>query len=609
MRTVQRPDHMSLSNLLSRLQEGRFVIPDFQREFEWRPWDINALIKSIFLDYYIGSLLLWKGKRENFNALSCETIYGFNGSKHYHSWDHGHGTAPEHIVLDGQQRLTAIYYAFISPDVPLPNKKTRAFYFLNLDKFMKEEYDEAFIYEWTSRQINHLMKTPELQYKEHLFPISIIKGGGWDVIDWIRGYKKYWEDVHNDAVIAMDEKLSELAQSYANFSNEFSEFMRNLTDQYQIVFIELDQNLEVDKICDIFTQINSKGIRLDVFDLVNALLKPKDLQLKKMWRDASTKLNFVETEKMNVYVLQVMSILLQNYCSPKYLYYLIPGQEKLIRSDSGRLVSEILVPNKSRFVENWNNAVQILSRSIDQLRHPQEFGAISSKFIPYTSILPVFAALRYFKSNLSSNMQLIANTKIRKWYWASVFSNRYSGSIESTSAKDFIEMKKWMQDTDEEPLFIKDFINEIDSLDLEREAKKGSSIYNGVFNILVIAGAKDWRTGDSPQYDDLDDHHIVPFSKAKTELIGANINTILNRTPLTSETNRSVIRDKYPYQYLPELMSELSQEQVLKIMETHLISEQALNILLRNPFTLNDYKEFITERRNSIIAAIRQLLT
>ena len=81
------------------------MIPDFQREFEWKPWDIRDLMRSIFLDYYIGSLLLWKGKKENFDALACEKIYGY----------HGNGNA-EHIVLDGQQRLTAIYYAFVAPD-------------------------------------------------------------------------------------------------------------------------------------------------------------------------------------------------------------------------------------------------------------------------------------------------------------------------------------------------------------------------------------------------------------------------------------------------------------------------------------------------------------
>ena len=58
MKDAQKPDHISLNTLIGRLKEGRFVIPDFQREFEWKPWDIKDLVRSVFLDYYIGSLLL-----------------------------------------------------------------------------------------------------------------------------------------------------------------------------------------------------------------------------------------------------------------------------------------------------------------------------------------------------------------------------------------------------------------------------------------------------------------------------------------------------------------------------------------------------------------------
>jgi uncharacterized protein with ParB-like and HNH nuclease domain len=132
MKNAQKPDHMSLNTLIAQLREGRFVIPDFQREFEWRPWDIRDLMRSIFLDYYIGSLLLWKGKKENFEALSCEPAYGYNGKGN-----------PHYIVLDGQQRLTALYYACLAPDVPLPNRSKRAAYFIYVDKFMAEEYDKA----------------------------------------------------------------------------------------------------------------------------------------------------------------------------------------------------------------------------------------------------------------------------------------------------------------------------------------------------------------------------------------------------------------------------------------------------------------------------------
>ena len=80
MKDAQKPDHISLNTLISRLKEGRFVIPDFQRDFEWRPWDIRELMQSVFMDYYIGSLLLWKGTPDNFDKLSCEPIYAFKGN-------------------------------------------------------------------------------------------------------------------------------------------------------------------------------------------------------------------------------------------------------------------------------------------------------------------------------------------------------------------------------------------------------------------------------------------------------------------------------------------------------------------------------------------------
>ena len=53
MKDSQKPDHVSLANMVGRLREGRYVIPDFQRDFEWEPWDIKELMSSIFRDYFI----------------------------------------------------------------------------------------------------------------------------------------------------------------------------------------------------------------------------------------------------------------------------------------------------------------------------------------------------------------------------------------------------------------------------------------------------------------------------------------------------------------------------------------------------------------------------
>ena len=270
VKDAQKPDHISLNNLIERLREGRFVVPDFQREFEWEPWDILQLVRSIFLDYYIGSLLFWKGKTESFDALACESLYGYPGNGE-----------PEHIVLDGQQRLTAMYYVFHAPDTPLPNRTNRFFYFIRVDRFMAEDYDEAFEYDWKIRG-HDLLADQNAQFESHLFPVSIVGQKGWELANWVQNYQKYWNQKADDARSQGELEAAQEAHRRARDAEAFGQHLKGITDKYQIAYIELDCDLEIEKVCDIFTQINSRGIRLDIFDLINALLKPKGLQLSSL---------------------------------------------------------------------------------------------------------------------------------------------------------------------------------------------------------------------------------------------------------------------------------------------------------------------------------------
>lgn len=597
MKDAQKPDHVSLNTLIGRLREGRYLVPDFQREFEWKPWDIRELMRSIFLDYYIGNLLLWKGKKENFAALSCEAIYAFSGK-----------AEPEYIVLDGQQRLTALYYAFFAPDMPLPNRANRAIYYLRIDKFMDEEHDQAFHYDWLSKRIKRLTHDQEAQFAEHIFPLSIVGDGGRKFYKWLDGYEAYWSDRAKEAKERGDIDEIAVTAKHTENAERFAEYTADLIEQYQVSYIELDQELAIDKVCDIFTQINSRGIRLDVFDLVNALLKPKGLQLKHMWRQASTRLEFAESEKMNVYILQVMSILRQAYCSPKYLYFLIPGNEKPVRDPDGTRRKEVLISDIAEFEKRWNEAVDALESAMKLLRHPQEFGVSSAQYLPYVSILPAFSALQAHVKATPPEQQLDAQRKIRHWYWASVFTNRYSGSVESTSARDYLDMKAWINGDSAEPALIEEFKSRFKGLELRKETKRGTSVYNGIFNLLILQGARDWITGNIPQHDDLDDHHIVPLSWGSKHMPGNLIHSILNRTPLTGETNRRVISDKLPNEYLPELIEKNGENTVRAILETHFISPTAFDILLRNPFTEDDFEAFIAERQRTLQDAIETLL-
>lgn len=596
MKHAQKPDHVSLATLINRLREGRYVIPDFQREFEWESKDIRELMRSIFLDYHIGSLLLWKGKPGNFDALACEAIYGAKVT--------GEET---HIVLDGQQRLTAMHYAFLAPEVRAPGRKNRFLFFVRVNEFMNEAYDKAFEYTWT-RWGEKLFADETAQFESHMFPLAVVGRKRSATWKWVQGYERHWQSKEAKARESGDDATEVLAKQHAEHAVAFGDHLEGIRHDYQVVYIELDQDLAIDKVCDIFTQINSRGVRLDAFDLINALLKPKDIQLKHLWRQARGRLDFVETGRMNVYILQVMSILLQAYCSPKYLYYLLPGQRKQVRHPDGSMHTETLVSDGDTFKRLWDEAVDALEHTISLLRHPREFGAIASRYLPYVSILPALSAAHRAATDLPAARRLDALRKVRHWYWASVFTNRYSGAVESTSARDFQDLRQWFDSDLAEPGLIGEFRERFRSIDLRRETRRGTSVYNGIFNLIVLRGARDWVTGMSPMHDDLDDRHIVPKSWGKNKLPQTSIDSILNRTPLSTEAIGKVIRNRLPNEYLPELIEANDEVGVRATLESHLISPVAFDILLRDPFTRDDYEAFIAERLRTTLATIEDLL-
>lgn len=598
MKNVEKADKVHLGALMEELKKGHYVIPDFQREFEWQPWDVLDLIKSIFMDYYIGTLLLWKGSKDNYKMLSCEPIYAFDGNE-----------SPQHIVLDGQQRLTAIYYAFFRPDKVFPRRAKAMVYFMNIQSYLDEDYEKAFWYDSLTKKNKELLANKESQFEQHIFPLCVMKEGTWGTTDWIKEYRDYWQD-WADKIDENEEGRSEIKSRYQNYADSakvFKDALEDMFNNYNISYIELDRDIDIAKVCDIFTQINSKGVTLDIFDLLNAILRPKDIYLKNMWNNAKGILQYTDEKKMKIYVLQVMSILEQSYCSAKYLYYLVPEAVKTIKKPDGSKEKVVLVDSAEEFIRRWHEAVKALEKAIKNLKNPRDYGAITPGFVPYPSIIPAFASIKYYVDCLDTPKKLDIQTKIRKWYWASVFTNRYSSSVESTSAKDFQDLKKWFEDDYEVPAVYNDFVSNYNSIDLKQDNPKGSAIYNAIFNLFVINEARDWATFDLPEYDSLDDHHIVPYSVFR-ETAGSSINSILNRTPLSADTNRKIIRTRMPNEYLKEMFENNDPEKVYAVLASHLISKKAVAVLLRDPFTKEDFEEFLSIRQGTIRNAIENML-
>lgn len=598
MKHIEKAESKHLDKIISDIRDGKYVIPDFQREFEWNPWDVNGLIASIFMDYYIGTLLLWKASDENVKVLSCEGIKGYKGQ-----------LKPEHIVLDGQQRLTAMFFAFFNPDEPYPKRKSRCFFFMDIAALVDENYEDAFYYQWETKYYKEFLENPEMQYEQNTLPLGIIGKGTWEIMDWIKDYNSYWDNqkqvldnvdvslLNSQELVEHEDRLVKVKR-YVELPQHLKTILQELLNDYNLSYIELDREISVAKVCDIFTNINSKGVPLNIFDLLNAILRPYDIYLKDMWRRVSDDLDYTDQDKMKIYVFQVMSILEQTYCSSKYLYYLVPEAVKTVK-EGGSKKQIILINNKEEFESKWMASVEALKKSIKALKNPRDFGAITPTFVPYPSIIPAFTAIKAHVEKAGYKNILDVNSKIKKWYWASIFTLNYSSSVESTSAKDFGDLKKWFDDDAEEPENYIKFVQELENQDFKKQNQKGAAIYNAIFNILILNEARDWYTSDLPEYETLDDHHIVPHSWGKKN-VGNDINSILNKTPLSPATNRHVISDRMPYDYLKEMKDNNGEAKFYKIMESHLISKKATEILMRNPFTKDDYYEFIAERERTV---------
>ena len=237
-----------------------------------------------------------------------------------------------------------------------------------------------------------------------------------------------------------------------------------------------------------------------------------------------------------------------------------------MRSPDGAFHKKILVENADEFQELWYEAVAVLEKAIKLLQHPRELGVVSAQYLPYATILPTLAALQAVIGELPSDQRLDAQRKIRCWYWSSIFTNRYSGAGEYYGARDYQDVKLWFDDDAQIPGVVINCRRQVNSDELElAQSRRGNALYNGVFNLLIIRGARDWISGSSPQHDDLDDHHIVPKSWGSKNTLQTPIDSILNRTPLTRETNRNIIKNELPNVYLRKLAEANSESVVIDI--------------------------------------------
>jgi hypothetical protein len=82
-----------LAAVLFQIDSGSILLPEFQRGYVWNRDQVRGLMRSLYLDYPIGSLLTWETQTDGASVRGEEA-----------------GTpAIRVLILDGQQRVTTLY--------------------------------------------------------------------------------------------------------------------------------------------------------------------------------------------------------------------------------------------------------------------------------------------------------------------------------------------------------------------------------------------------------------------------------------------------------------------------------------------------------------------
>ena len=593
---AEDPGKSSVGDLIEAVRKGNYVIPYFQRGFEWQPSMVSDLFESILQDYYAGLLLFWKLDDKRTEQAHWDPVWGGSDNDD-----------PNKAILDGQQRISSLYYAVENPKKKFPNRKTYYRWFLDLTMCLNKEFDGAVDYKYSKNHytLQSMKENREEWIETGRIPLALLSDpsyltseefGEWST-EFVRRKKE--------------------ANLLPNSTGPFSvpQMLQSILN-YEFITTTLSEDREMQDICNIFARINKKGMNLSTFDLMNAFLYPHGIELRKKWEALDNeKLKSVDGS-MNEYMLKLISLRVQSYCSSKYIYNLIPGEKTEQRTEAGEKKHVVLVDDADNFENLWGKALDYGEQARERIMNTgtHEFGAIKSAFIPNTTLLPVLGALLWEKETRDvSNSDF--NGMLTRWYWSSVLSGDYSGSSDTTMAKDFRDWKQWFEDrtpieraTRVDQGFIENELN-------LRQVTRGAR-YDAVLCMIAKRGAEDFfkrRVLDTGDYVEsrINDHHIFPTNVEELDpensKFFAELNdSILNRTLLLDETNKHKISNKRPSTYLYELVDEgvVDDEPELKeIMSDHFISPAALECMLED-----DFDGFIREREKTLMDHIASLV-
>lgn len=420
-----------LSDLLDSVEQGTAVLPAFQRDFDWSDTDVVSLLATLLCNWPASSLLLMTGRPGFFE------VRGFEDGPELAS-------EVRYVVLDGQQRLTALFKAL--------RERGDSVFVLNATRLSQSEGSAEDIEECIDlvprlkwRNSYDLVR----QGREGLVPLYVLRSAS----DFFAWRDRVVEASPEKDRSGIGKLLADVYRTHLGRLNT-----------YTFPSVLLDNDLPPEAVARIFERINRTGLRLSTFDLLVARVYEPGWNLREKWDTARR-----ESEPISDWLGDDG----------------LPIAQAISLDLEGDIRQPALLGLKAREIrDHWDAATEAVQCAVGELRR---IGVPSPKWMPYRGLLLPIAqrAKRLGTSSLDGSHGQLAS-----WFWARSFGMDYDVGSSTRIASDAKILARdeidWLPD---------EFSIDRRILRLATR-KKQSALWSAFLSLISSIGPHDLLTGE-----------------------------------------------------------------------------------------------------------------
>ena len=528
-----------IETLLTWVKSGEIAIPEIQRPFVWEATKVRNLLDSLYQGYPVGYLISWRNP----------TVKLKDGTP----------SAGKRILIDGQQRVTALMAALLGQEVLTQDYETVRV------RIAFHPLDERFE-----------VSNPAIQKDAAWVPdVSSLFSPDAKLLQITKAYAAANEGVDEDALFGTLEKLRKIVNNHVGV-------------------IELAENLDIETVTEIFIRVNSAGATLSQADFAmskiaanetyggNTLRKAIDYFchlavapefLNRIEKADPTfakseflpKMRWLEDTNDDIYDPSYTDMLRVAFTSRfrrgrlQDLVALLSGRnfetkeyEEVIAEESFSRLKDGLLDfiNQTHF-----ERLTMILRSA---------GFVTRRLIRSQNAVN-FAYVLYLRGRAEKMPPAALERLVRRWYAMSILRGRYTGSPETTFDFDIRQVDAQGMSYYVDAVIGTELPDSFWSALLPQEMNTSSSTspYFVAYQAAQVKlGDKGFLSRDITVLDLLmnrsDVHHIYPRNYLKKKgLSRGRYNQISNFVLAQSEINIA-IGDKPPATYFPEVADQCS---------------------------------------------------